>query len=429
MTAERIVAGAVTVGPPPTPQTPEAPAAEQRHGPLQGIRILDLSTVVMGPYATQILGDLGADVIKVEPPEGDTTRQAGHARHPGMGAVFLTLARNKRSVALDLKHPLGRQALHKLVAKCDILVHNLRPDAAARLGLGYDTLAAAQPQIIVCAARGFSSAGPYRDLPAYDDMIQGLSGMAALMGQVQGEPAYVPMIYADKTVGLFVANAIQAALIHRLRTGQGQAVEVPMFEVMTAFTLVEHLYNHTFDPPISAQPGYVRVLSRWRRPFKTADGHVCTLPYTNRHFERFFCVIGQPDLIRDTRFANMATRLQHVDALYGLIAEVMTQRNTAEWLHLLKSADIPCAPILGLSQVLEDPHLQAIGFFEFEEHPTEGRLRHYPLPMTFSGSPLSRRKPAPRLGEHGCEVLQELGFEGTTIQALRQAGVLHEPGA
>jgi crotonobetainyl-CoA:carnitine CoA-transferase CaiB-like acyl-CoA transferase len=417
------------------PAAPVAPAAGDgaavtpRHGPLHGIRIVDLSTVVMGPYATQILGDLGADIVKVEPPEGDTTRQAGHARHPGMGAVFLTLARNKRSVALDLKHPLGRQALGRLVAASDVLVHNLRPDAATRLGLDHATLREANPQIVVCAARGFSARGPYRDLPAYDDMIQGLSGTAALMGQVLGEPAYVPMIYADKTVGLFVANAIQAALIHRLRSGRGQAVEVPMFEVMTAFTLVEHLYDHTFEPPRSAQPGYVRVLSRWRRPFRTADGHVCTLPYTNRHFERFFAAIGRPELMQDPRFADMAARLRHVDALYGLIAEVMATRGTAQWLALLREADIPCAPILGLDQVLQDPHLQAVGFFDFEQHPTEGRLRHYPLPLAFSDSPLARRSPAPRLGEHGREVLQELGFDAGAVDELVRAGVLRLPAA
>jgi len=393
-------------------------------GPLAGIRILDLSTVVMGPYATQILGDLGADVIKVEPPDGDTTRQAGPARHPGMGAVFLTLARNKRSVALDLKHPLGRRTLTELVGRSDVLVHNMRPDATERLGLDYATLKARHPALVYCAARGFGSEGPYRDLPAYDDMIQGLSGTAALMGRLLGEPQYVPMIYADKTVGLFVANAIQAALIHRLRTGRGQSVEVPMFEAMTAFTLVEHLYDQTFDPPHSPRTGYPRVLTRWRRPFRTADGHVCALPYTNKHFERFFTLVGEPALIRDPRFRDMASRLRHVDELYSRIAGWLEAKTTAQWLSDLRAADIPCAPIVDLDQVLRDPHLEAVGFFRFEQHPTEGRVRHYPLPMRFSDSPPTRHRPAPRLGEHGADVLRECGFGEDVIAELVQESVL-----
>jgi formyl-CoA transferase len=405
---------------------PSAPG--QRNGPLAGLRILDLSSVVMGPYATQILGDLGADVVKVESPEGDTTRHAGSARHPGMGAVFLTLGRNKRSIALDLKQPRARAVLDRLVARADVLVHNLRPEATERLGLDYPSLASVRPELVYCAARGFRSTGPYRDLPAYDDMIQGMSGTAALLAHLNGEPAYVPMIYADKTVGLFVANAILAALVHRLRTGRGQLVEVPMFEVMTAFTLVEHLYDSTFEPP-QAPPGYPRVLSRWRRPFRTADGYVCALPYTNRHFERFFACVGRPELAADERFRDIASRLRHIDSLYAYVGEVLAERPTQYWLQVLREADIPCVPISTLDDVLRDPHLEAIGFFQWQQHPSEGTLRHYPLPLYFSDSPSGLRLPAPRLGEHGREVLREAGLDDMAIDDLVRDAVLLDPPA
>lgn len=391
-------------------------------GPLSGMRIIDLSSVVMGPYATQILGDLGADIIKVESPEGDTTRQAGTARHAGMGAVFLTLARNKRSIALDLKQPDAQAALARLVAGADALVHNMRPDATARLGLDYPSMARLKPDLVYCAARGFHERGPYRDLPAYDDMIQGMSGTAALMG-AGGEPAYVPMIYADKTVGLFVANAILAALVHRLRTGRGQQVEVPMFEVMSAFTLVEHLYDSTFEPPL-APPGYPRVLSRWRRPFRTADGHICALPYTNRHFERFFACAGRPELAADPRFADIPSRLRHIDTLYELVGTVLATHTSAHWLRVLREADVPCAPISTLQQVLADPHLEAIGFFQTQQHPSEGALRQYALPMYFSDSPASLRLPAPRLGEHSREILLQAGYSPDQITRMAATGAV-----
>jgi crotonobetainyl-CoA:carnitine CoA-transferase CaiB-like acyl-CoA transferase len=387
------------------------------------MRIVDLSTVVMGPYATQTLGDLGADVIKVEPPEGDTTRQAGSARHPGMGSVFLTLARNKRSLVLDLKHPRAATVLHRLVGRCDALVHNLRPAAAARLRLDYPTLAAIKPDLVYCAARGFRAAGPYAELPAYDDMIQGMSGIAAILSALGGEPAYVPMIYADKTVGLFVANAVLAALVHRLRSGEGQQVEVPMFEAMVAFTFVEHLYDSTFEPPL-APPGYPRVLTRWRRPFRTADGHLCALPYTDRQFARFFALAGRAELASDPRFADIAARLAHIDELYALVAAILAARPTAEWLRRLREADVPCVPVLRLADLLQNPHLEAIGFWGHEQHPTEGSLRHYPYPAWFDKTPAALHHPAPRLGEHSEAVLRELDFGPDEITTLLESGAV-----
>jgi crotonobetainyl-CoA:carnitine CoA-transferase CaiB-like acyl-CoA transferase len=400
---------------------------EPRPGPLHGIRILDLGSVVMAPYATQMLGDLGADVIKVEAHDGDSTRQAGSARNPGMGAVFLTLGRNKRSVALDLKRPQGRAVLRRLAAQADVVVHNMRPDATRRLELDYETLRAIRPELVYCAARGFRSTGPYRDMPALDDMIQGLSGTAAILGELMGEPSYVPMIYVDKTVGLFVANGILAALVHRLRTGQGQQVEVPMFEVMTAFTLVEHLYDATFEPPRAA-PGYPRVMSRWRRPYRTADGHVCVLPYSNRHFERFLAWAGRPELMQDERFRDIPARLRNVDTVYTFVGEVLARHRTEDCLRGLQEADIPCAPVRTLSQILADPHLEAVGFFQMQDHPTEGLVRQYALPLYFSETPATIRRPAPRLGEHGPQVLEETGYSPAEIAALVDAGVLKVPG-
>jgi crotonobetainyl-CoA:carnitine CoA-transferase CaiB-like acyl-CoA transferase len=406
-------------GPPEgaNPRAASAHGEEGPCGPLAGVRVLDLSSVIMGPYATQLLGDMGADIVKIESPDGDTTRQAGHAKHPGMGAVFLTIARNKRSLVLDLKQPAAMAVLVKLVATADVLVHNLRPAATRALGLDYERIAPLNPRLVYCAARGFRSDGPYGEKPAYDDMIQGASGTAAVMAAVTGEPAYVPMIYADKVVGLFVANAITMALYARERTGRGQAVEVPMFEAVSAFTLVEHLYDATFEPP-RGPPGYPRVTSRARRPFRTRDGYVCALPYTDRHFERFFALAGRAELAHDPRFASIAARLKNVDALYGLVGEVLATDTTAAWLERLGRAEIPAMAVATLDDLLADPHLAATGFFELHEHPTEGTIRHYGLPMRFDATPGAIRRPAPRLGEHSAELLREAGCEADEIERL-----------
>ena len=396
-------------------------------GPLHGIRILDLGSIVMAPYATQMLGDLGADVIKVESFDGDQVRQAGAAKHPGMGAVFLTLGRNKRSIALDLRKPAAREVVRRLVAQSDVVVHNMRPDATRRLELDYASLRAVKDDIVYCAARGFRSTGPYRDLPALDDMIQGLSGTADVLGRLFGEPAYVPMIYVDKTVGVFVANAILAALVHRLRTGRGQEVEVPMFEVTTAFTLVEHLYDATFDPPLG-EPGYPRVLTKWRRPYRTLDGHVCVLPYSNKDVQRFCVFAGWPELAHDKRFRDIPARLRNIDAFYSFVAEVLAARTTQACVDGLRAVDVPCAPVKTLQELMSDEHLQAVGFFQMQDHPTEGRVRQCALPMYFSDSPASVRLPAPRLGEHGREVLLEAGYSGGEIEQLVGSGVVRLAG-
>lgn len=396
-------------------------------GPLQGLRILDLSTVVMGPYASMLLADMGADVIKIESPEGDTTRQAGHAKHPGMGAVFLTLGRGKRSLVLDLKQAAAVEVLLGLAESADAMLVNMRPEAAERLGISWPALSARNPRLVYCSAQGFLSGGPYSGEPAYDDMIQGLSGASDILGRLFGEPAYVPMIYADKTMGLQVALAMMAALFRRERCGRGELVEVPMFEGMAAFTLVEHLYDATFDEP-GMQPGYPRVLSKERRPFRTADGHVCALPYTDRHFRRFFEACGRADLAADARFASIPARLLNVDVVYSTLAGIIAGRSTAEWLTLMRAADIPCMRMNSLEDLLEDKHLAAVDFFRREEHPSEGPIRHYTTPFRFHGGAADVPRPAPRLGEHSVQVLAETGLADASIEALLASGAVRQAG-
>ncbi|MBL8376443.1 MAG: CoA transferase [Burkholderiales bacterium] len=381
----------------------------------------------MGPYASMLLADMGAEVIKVESPEGDTTRQAGRAKHPGMGAVFLTIGRGKRSLVLDLKQRAALAALLRLVDTADALLVNMRPDAAERLGIAWPALAMRNPRLVYVSAQGFLSGGPYSGEPAYDDMIQGLSGVADILGRLFGEPAYVPMIYADKTMGLMVALATMTALYRREKTGRGEFVEVPMFEGMAAFTLVEHLYDATFDTP-GAAPGYPRVLTRERRPYRTSDGYLCALPYTDRHFRRFFEACGRPEFIADARFASIPARLANIEIVYSTIAAILALRSTAEWIALMRAADIPCMRMNSLDDLLEDRHLAAVGFFRKENHPTEGPIRHYATPLRFAGAPLGVPRPAPRLGEHSAQILAEAGLSREEIDALFASGAAREAG-
>jgi len=405
---------------------PERGETGRRSGPLAGVRVLDLTTVLLGPYATQILGDMGADVIKVEAPAGDPLRAVGPARHAGMGAVFLNANRNKRSLALDLKNPAARRALLRVAESADVFVHSMRPQAIARLGLAYEDVAAVNPRIVYCGAYGYSKDGPYGHLPAYDDMIQGASGLAALQGRPDGRPRYAATVIADKTVGLSVVYAVAMALFHRERTGEGQAVEVPMFETMVSFLMVEHLYGLTFDPP-EGGTGYQRILSPDRRPYATVDGYVCVLPYTDRQWASFFEIVGRPDLARDDRFADLSGRTRNVDALYAALAEILATRTTHEWLTAFEAAAIPAMKVNEPDDLPADPHLAATGFFRTVEHPTEGRLRTAGIPVSMSATPGGIDRPAPRLGEHGREVLAEAGCGDDEIAALAAAGVLVEP--
>jgi crotonobetainyl-CoA:carnitine CoA-transferase CaiB-like acyl-CoA transferase len=390
-------------------------------GPLHGIRVLDLTTVILGPLATQILGDLGADIVKVEPPEGDSNRHLGTGRHPGMSGTVMNLHRNKRSIVLDLKKEAGRAALLRLAEGADILIHNIRPAAMERLGLGWPELSAINPRLIYCAATGFGSGGPYANRPAYDDLIQGASGLADLIGRVSGEPGLVPSLIGDKVAGLTAVYAVLAALFHRERTGEGQMVEVPMLETMAAFNLVEHFGGGVFRPP-AGPIGYARLLTPYRKPYRTADGFVCLLAYTDRQWRDFFDIAGRSELAEDERFRTLAARTRNTDALYAIVEEAVAGKPTAEWLELCGERHIPCIPLLKIEAIEADPHLAETGFFQPAEHPYEGGYTLIGVPTHFSASPAEVRRHAPALGEHSVEVLRETGFSEPEIEALMAEG-------
>ena len=383
--------------------SPEKPAA----GPLAGVRIIDLTTVAMGPYATQILGDMGAEVIKVESPEGDVFRYAAPQRHAGMGAAFMNLNRNKRSIALDLKRADERERLIELVRGADVFVYNVRPQSMRKLGLDYETLAKVNPRIIYCGTYGFSEKGPYAGQPAFDDIIQAMSGIAALQGHNGGAgPEYVNTIIADKAAGLTAAYAISMALYERERSGKGQAIEVPMYETIVSFTLLEHMAGASFVPAVEGM-GYERVLSPNRKPYRTQDGYIGLLPYTTAQWQRFFTAAGEGALAADPRVADASQRSRNINMLYAELARIVATKTTAQWLALLKDADIPMAPVRTPDDLLNDPHLAALDFFREVDHPTEGRMRTIGIPVTFSRTPGTVRRLPPRLDEHREEILKE----------------------
>ena len=386
-------------------------------GPLAGVRVVEITSVVLGPFAAQILGDLGADVIKIEPLSGDTTRHIGPNRNPAMGSMYLGMNRNKRSVVLDLKKPGGRAAALKLAAGADVLLHNLRPGAANRLGLSYGEVKAVNPKIIYCATYGYRAAGPYAEHPAYDDIIQAKSAVPELQRTAQGEPYYMPSVVADKTTSLAVVYAINAALFYRERSGEGQAIEVPMFESMVAFTMPEHLFGQTFEPPIGSA-GYVRVLSPHRKPQKTMDGYIAVLPHTDAHWRYFLGIAGRDDVLNDERFSNVATRTQFIDELYEQLADIIAERTTEEWLELLDPAQLPLTALNTPDELIDDPQLNATGFWQEVDHPSEGRVRMPDQPIGFSKSPGTYRRHAPRLGEQSIELLREAGLDESEIEAL-----------
>ncbi len=392
-------------------------------GPLDGVRVIDLTTVVMGPYATQILGDLGADVIKVEPLEGDVMRTAWPLRNPGMGHIFLNVNRNKRSVALDLKRPDAHDALLALARGADALVYNIRPQAMARLGLGYEDLRAVNERILYVGAFGYSQRGPYAARPAYDDLIQGASGIPWLHQAAGNEsPRYAPLITADRTVGLQLANAVTAGLYWREHSGRGQRIDVPMFEGMLQVVLGEHLGGYTFEPPLG-DPGYVRLLARDRRPYATRDGYVCALIYNDKQWRTFLELVGRSDLLTDdARFATHEARAQNYDAAYAFVAAEMRKRSTDEWLEALERADIPVQRMNSIDDIVHDPHLAAIGYFKEIEHPSEGTIVSMMVPSEWTESVPEYRRHAPRLGEHTLEVLKEAGLDDQAIEALIASG-------
>jgi crotonobetainyl-CoA:carnitine CoA-transferase CaiB-like acyl-CoA transferase len=391
-------------------------------GPLHGVRVLDLTTVVMGPYATQILADFGADVIKLEPPGGDVMRSAWPFRNPGMGHIFLNANRNKRSIVLDLKQAAAREACLRLAEKSDVLVYNIRPQAMARLKLSYQDVKKANPKIIYVGCFGYSQRGPYAAKAAYDDLIQGAAGLPALLKQQGAEtPRYAPIIVADRSVGQQVASAVSAALYHREKTGRGQRVDVPMFEHLLQIVLGEHLGGYTFEPQVG-EPGYARMLAPDRRPYQTSDGHVCALIYNDKQWRAFFAAIGKPEKMAEPEFATQEARSRSYDRAYAFVASEMKKRTTAQWLDLLERADIPVQRMNSLDDIVRDEHLAATGFFRTVDHPTEGRIRSMAVPSEWSDSAPEYRRHAPRLGEHTREVLREAGLGDAEIDALVKSG-------
>jgi crotonobetainyl-CoA:carnitine CoA-transferase CaiB-like acyl-CoA transferase len=396
--------------------------ADKATGPLSGIRILDLTSVVNGAYGTQILADQGADVIKLEDPGGnrgnggDIMRWAGHVPDDAprdLGPVFLAINRNKRSMVLDLKKESCRKLVRKLIASCDVFASSVRYEGLKRLGFAYEDVAAIKPDIIYAHAAGYGSDGPYAGEPAYDDLIQSASGLADVLPRTDGDPTprILPTLVADKVSGLFLAQAVTAALLHRARTGEGQFVEVPMFECLTSFLLVEHMFGHTFEPP-TGQWGYTRVVNPNRKPFKTKDGYIGLLPYTDKQWDQFFEAAGFGDTIaKDPRFSDYFVRMKHINELYGLVAEAALTKTTQEWLDVLKPMSIPVVKTNRLDDLESDPHLEAVGLFERYDHPQLGGYKQLRPPVKFSRTPANIRRHPPRLGEHTQEILAEFGVE------------------
>jgi crotonobetainyl-CoA:carnitine CoA-transferase CaiB-like acyl-CoA transferase len=393
--------------------------ASEATGPLKGVRIIDLTSVVNGAYATQILADQGAEVIKIEDPGGtrggggDIMRWAGHVPEGAprdMGPIFLTINRNKRSVVLDLKQESAQRALKRLIRSADVFAASVRYEGLKRLGLGYEEVKAIKPDIVYVHAAGYGSEGPYAGEPAYDDLIQSASGLADVLPRTDGNPAprLVPTLVADKVSGLFMAQAVTAALLHKARTGEGQFVEVPMLECVTSFLMVEHLYDHTYEPPIG-QYGYIRVINPNRKPFATKDGYIGLLPYTDKQWDQFFEAAGfGPTVKNDPRFADYATRAKHIHELYALVEQAAATKTTDEWLAILKPLSIPVTKTNRLEDIEADPHIAAVGLFETYEHPELGAYKQIRPPVKFSASPANIRLHPPRLGEHTEEILAEV---------------------
>jgi len=392
-------------------------------GPLEGVRVLDLTSVVVGPLCTQILADHGAEVIKVESKAGDLIRiMNGKSVTPGMGAKFLHLNRNKRSIVLDLKHPSGHSALQKLIARADVMLWNNRPQSMARMKLGYDDVRAVNPKVIYCGMFGFGQDGRYRDKPAYDTIIQGSGGMAALNHRATGEPRFVPMVVADKVVGLIAVQMIAMALYGRTRTGEGCSIEIPMFENLVKFVLEEHLYLKTFVPPLG-ETGDPRLLDPLGKPIPTKDGWICISANTNEQAFAFFDAIGRPALKTDPRFSTIPARFAHVAEYYQVRMEALKAKTTAEWLELFERGDVPAMPYHTLDSLLDDPHLKDVGFFELKDHPTEGETRVMRSPNKWSSGVRREWNPAPKLGQNSVEILREAGYDDAAIDAMIASGV------
>ena len=386
-------------------------------GPLKGLKIIELTSVVLGPWAAQILADMGAEVIKVEAPFGDSNRQLGASRNPNMAALYLSNNRNKRSLVLDLKQASARDALLKIIKDCDVFLHNNRPQVMTKLKLEYNDIKSVNENIIYCGTYGYSKDGPYGEKGALDDSIQAASGIAALNELVLGEPRYLPTVVADKTTAITVVYSILAALFHRERTGSGQEVEVPMFETMVSFVMAEHIWGEVFEPPLD-KAGYTRLMSHHRKPYKTKDGYIAVLPYMNNHWKTFCEKAERQDLIEDDRFKNLSSRVENIDDTYSETGKILSTKTTQEWLDIFADTKVPVIVVNSLDDLFTDPHLEAVGFWQDFDHPTEGKLKMPGFPAKFSKTPATIRKHAPNFGEHSLEILAEAGIDEETIKQM-----------
>ncbi|MAP95007.1 MAG: carnitine dehydratase [Ponticaulis sp.] len=379
-------------------------------GPLAGIKIIDMSAVVLGPFATLILADLGAEVIKVESGAGDVMRRAGPAPHPGMGPIYTTLNRNKKSVHIDAKTPEGKDALRALLKDADVFLHNVRLAGIERLGFAYDDVQKLNENIVYVHCAGYGQGGPYEAYPAYDDLIQVATGFADMVRiRDGGEPSYVPSLVADKTVGLYAAYATIAALFHRQRSGEGQFVQVPMFETFTFFHFIENLYGETWQPG-DGHMAYTRSVNPNRKPYPTKDGYIGLVPYSDEQWEEFFKLGGRPEVFSDPRFSTYENRTSNITELYAIIEEVAAMRTTEDWLVLLREREIPAMGFKSNMDVLNDPHLTAVNFFEMLDHSVGSKYRTMKHPVHFSKTPANIRTEPPTLGEHTELVLSQLGL-------------------
>lgn len=381
--------------------------ASEKPGPLAGLRVVDLTSVVFGPYATQIMADMGADVIKIEGPEGDNTRWISAGPETGMGGIHVNVNRGKRSLVLNLREEDDREVLRRLVATADVFIHSMRGKAIAKLGFDYAAVKAIRPDVVYVNCYGYSRRGPEADQPAYDDTIQAESGITHVQNLLNGEPGFVGTIMADKVAGLHALYATMMALFHRERTGEGQEVEVTMFEALASFMLVEHANGKLFNPPLGPAH-YHRAVERNRRPYKTKDGHIAAMVYNDRHWNAFVERV-QPEW-NSPEFATLELRAKQIGRVYGLLGETFLTRTTQEWLDLLRELNIPASPLRSTDDLFDNEHLNAVGFFE-EIESDYGRLTYPGVPTWFGASPGKVRGPAPRLGEHNAELRKELGLD------------------
>jgi len=389
---------------------------------LTGIKVVDLTAVLMGPLASRVLGDMGADVIKVEAPTGDSLRAVGPMHNPGMGPLYMNANRNKRSIALNLKSAAGKKAMQELIRDADVLLYNVRPQGMARLGLDYESCRSINPSLIHVGCYGFSEGGPYAGKPAFDDLIQGLCAVPSLFADVSGGiPRYIPLAMVDRYAAAHVAAAVLGALFHKSRTGEGQSIELSMLEIMADCVLGDHSGGQMFDPPIGP-PGYPRSLAPERHPYKTLDGHLCTVIYTDQHWRSFFKLIGIDLMDTDPRFKNLTSRTIHAREVHGMLEGWLTDRSTEEWLDAFDKADIPAMPLRTLANMHLDPHLQAEGFFQWHDHPSEGRVRVMRPASKWSRTQPTVHRHAPLVGEQTREILSGLGYTEAQIQAMLQAG-------